>query len=163
MQCLTVTIVAALCINTASAQSPDRQIGLGVSTGSSVAPGGGSVGAAHVCYALSPGLHLGAQVGINLFSQDNSSHNYLTFVPYGKFILAGMKDMKPYIYGAFGVQTGYTKTQTALQFGAGAEYFASRNVGIFGHVSVINIGIEPSLTSIGIVSPQIGIEWFLNP
>lgn len=169
---MSVALVAALCVHTVSAQSttnssgmsPDRQMGVGISTGSSVSPiGTESVGAAHFVYALNPGFHVGAQVGLNLFSQENTSKNFFTFAPYAKLILAGMKDMKPYFYGGFGIRTGFDKTQLALQFGAGAEYFASRNVGIFGHISVINIGIEPSVTSIGIVAPQVGIEWFFNP
>ena len=117
---------------------------------------------AHLAYAISPAFHIGAQLGLDLHSSDGKSNNGVYFAPYGKFIMSGMKDMKPYFWGAFVVSSS-TTTSTGLALGAGAEYFASRNVGVFGQFSVINIGFSPSDTHIGIVFPQVGIEWFFNP
>jgi hypothetical protein len=151
VKCFFVALVATVCCGTAFAQTPDRQVGIGISTSG-----------AHVAYAISPGFHVGTQFGIDMYSSNGVSSNGITFAPFAKFILAGMKDMKPYFWGAFGVQSGGGKTTTGLSLGAGAEYFASRNIGVFGHVSVINVGFDPSYTHIGIVFPQVGIEWFFN-
>jgi len=156
VQCLTVALVAAFCVNTASAQSPDRQMGLGITAGS------GNIGG-HFAYALNPGFHIGSALGLVLESSNGKSFNSVSIAPYGKFILSGMKDMKPYFYGAFQIASGGGSTRTGLQLGAGAEYFASRNVGVFGHIAVINVGFDPSITQIGLGNAYVGIEWFFNP
>ncbi|MBS1537246.1 MAG: hypothetical protein JST20_05805 [Bacteroidetes bacterium] len=161
MKYFCVALIATMWYGTALAQSPDRQMGLGVTVGS------GS-GAAHLVYAINPGFHIGTQLGINLASSKNTSgesysSNQIYFAPYAKLILAGMKDMKPYFFGAFGINSGGGNTTTGLSVGAGGEYFASRNVGLYGQFSIINVGFDPSYTNIGIVFPQVGIEWFFNP
>ncbi|MBK7986869.1 MAG: hypothetical protein IPK11_08125 [Ignavibacteria bacterium] len=44
----------------------------------------------------------------------------------------------------------------------GAEYFASKNLGIYGSLSVLELGFDPSRTTFGIgASANIGIEWFM--
>jgi len=165
-----VLFMAVLCISTASAQSspanssgmsPDRQMGIGITSGTNTA-GVGAIGG-HFAYAINPGFHVGSQLGILLESSDGKSSNSISFAPYGKFILAGMKDMKPYFYGAFQIASGGGSTRTGLQLGAGAEYFASRNVGIFGHIAVVSVGFDPSVTQIGLGTASVGIEWFFNP
>ncbi|MBI3232475.1 MAG: hypothetical protein HYZ42_00280 [Bacteroidetes bacterium] len=164
IKCFFVALFATTMFGTAFAQtplavstssiSPDRQFGIGVTVG---------VGnAAHVCYAISPAFHLGAQLGIDLHSTEGTSTNSIYFAPYGKFIMSGMKDLKPYFFGSFQIQSG-NGTSTALSLGAGGEYFASRNVGIYGQISILRIGFDPSVTDIGIVFPQVGVEWFFNP
>lgn len=154
VKCFCVALFATFCVGTAFAQSPDRQMGIGVTVGS-------VGGAAHMCYALSPAFHLGAQFGIDLASSGGTSSNSIYFAPYGKFILAGTKDFKPYFFGAFAIQSG-NGTTTGLSLGAGGEYFATRNVGCYGQITVINVGFDPSYSHIGIVHPQVGIEWFFN-
>lgn len=160
-----MALVAALCFGKANAQTPDGQVGIGLTAGNAL---GG-----HVAYALNPGFHIGAGVGLALTSRssggNSTSGNLLLFAPYAKLILAGMKDMKPYFFGAFVLTSGKgageteSTTNTGLNFGAGAEYFASRNVGIYGHLSVIRLGFgDVSTTDIGLLEPQVGIEWFFN-
>lgn len=154
VKCFCVALFATFCFETAFAQSPDKQMGVGVTAGTAAS-------AAHMCYAISPAFHLGAQFGIDLASSGGTSSNSVYFAPYGKFILAGTKDFKPYFFGAFTVQSN-NGTTTSLSLGGGGEYFATKNVGVFGHVSIINIGFSPSYSHIGIVFPQVGVEWFFN-
>ncbi len=160
-----MALVAALCFGNANAQTPDGQWGIGLTAGNSL---GG-----HVAYAINPGFHIGAGVGLALTSVsadgNSRSGNLLLFAPYAKLILAGMKDMKPYFFGSFVLSSGKaagageSTTNTGLNLGAGAEYFASRNVGIYGHLSVISLGFgDVSTTDIGLLTPQVGIEWFFN-
>ncbi len=165
--CLTGTALSQV-NSTGSGMSPDRQMGIGLTAGNSL---GG-----HFAYALNPGFHIGTGFGIALTSishngGSSNSGNTIFFAPYAKFILAGMKDMKPYFFGSFNITSGksvetnsVSSTNTGLSLGAGAEYFASRNLGIYGHLTVIGLGFgDISTTNIGLLSPQVGIEWFFNP
>ncbi|MBK9248158.1 MAG: outer membrane beta-barrel protein [Ignavibacteria bacterium] len=166
VRCMSVAFIAALCVQTASAQSPanssgmspDRQMGVGLTAGNSL---GG-----HFAYALNPGFHLGAGFGIALTSVSHNgggsnSGNMLFFAPYAKFLFSGMKDMKPYIFGSFNITSGKSanevnsssSTETGLNIGGGAEYFPSRNVGIYGHLTIIGLGFgDISTTNIGLLS-----------
>ena len=173
---MAVALVALCCLtnsalsqSNSSGMSPDRQMGIGLTAGNSL---GG-----HFAYALNPGFHIGTGFGIALSSRSHtggssSSGNTIFFAPYAKFILSGMKDMKPYFFGSFSITSGkstletnsVSATNTGLNLGAGAEYFASRNLGIYGHLTVIRLGFgDISTTDIGLLAPQVGIEWFFNP
>ncbi len=165
--CLSGIEAFAQANSSGSGMSPDHQMGVGITAGNSI---GG-----HFAYAINPGFHAGAGFGIALRSESVGNNSYsgntIWFAPYAKFIFSGMRDMKPYLFGSFGITSGKdigvnteSSTRTGLSIGGGAEYFASRNIGIFGHVTVIGLGFGTnSTTNIGLISPQVGIEWFFNP
>ncbi len=149
--CAAVLVASA---STAYAQSPSEQFGFGASIGWFGAGG-------HLAYAITPAIHVGTQFGLDI-SDGNSD---LTFAPYGKFILAGSKELKPFFIGQFIINSnsGGGDATTGLRFGAGAEYFVSKNLGIFAQIRVLDIPFSPSGSKVafGIATPAIGAEWFL--
>jgi hypothetical protein len=165
LKSIAIAAIAAMTFQNATAQSPDRMVGLGVITG-------GSTGAIEVAYAISPGMHLGVGLGIALISQSvnggsSTSSNNLTFAPFGRFILKGSKDFKPFLHGQFVVFTGKagasSVTDTGLELGGGGMYFPTSNVQIFGQINVVTVGFgDNSGTAIGIHSGRVGACWWFN-
>lgn len=159
-----LAVIAAFSFNAAHAQSPSSQLGVGIT-------GGGFLGG-HIAYAISPAIHIGTQFGLQIYSDDNVSRNSLEFGPYGKFILQGTPQFKPFGMIQFGIGSQSTKpdggssvsnTVTKLVFAGGAEYFLNRNFGIYGRVDVIDIGFgDNSYTAFGIGSASVGVEWFFD-
>lgn len=157
---LAIAFAAATMAVGASAQSPDQQFGIGATVG--------SINGAQVQYAISPAFHLGTMVGLSIEDGGTS----FSFGPYGKFILAGSKEFKPYILGqlaimrapstdGFGNSTSTTRTR--LLAGAGAEYFITPNFGLFATVPVLSLPFEDGATvSFGILAPTVGVEWFFD-
>lgn len=150
-------------VSVVKAQSPDQQMGFGVTMGTG---GGGAVGGATLAYAINPGLHIGTGFGLTISSANGVSSNNLIFAPYVKGLFKGSKDFVPFIMGQFGISSGsagsVSKTTTGLSVLGGAEYFASKNLGIYGSLSVLELGFDPSVTTFGIgASANIGIEWFM--
>lgn len=141
------------------AQSPDQQIGVGVTVGS-----GGS--GATFAYALNPGLHIGTGFGFGNSSQSGQSSTSIIFAPYVKGLFKGTKDFVPFVQGQFSVVSssvgGTSSTRTGLALMGGAEYFASKNIGVYGTLSVLELGFDPAVTTFGIgANVSLGVEWFL--
>ncbi len=147
-----LVVAAAMTFQTASAQSPSQSFGIGVNT----------YGSAELCYAISPAIHIGTTLGIDLHSSNGNSSNSIIFGPYGRFILKGTKEFKPYLFGQFGIASGGGTTSTGLNLGAGGFYFPTSTVALFGQVSVVSVGFDPSVTDIGVHSAGAGILWFFN-
>lgn len=156
---LALAIVLVLAGGTnASAQSPDGQFGVGAT----ISP---SLSAAQLQYAITPAVHIGAGLGFG--TSDGNSQ--FVFAPYGKFILAGTKEFKPFALAQLAVirqsfSTGLSTsstTTTSLNLGGGAEYFITPNFGVFAAIPVIAIPFNDGAEmSFGILSPTIGVEWF---
>ncbi|HCN04204.1 MAG TPA: hypothetical protein DIS79_01175 [Bacteroidetes bacterium] len=150
-------IVSVFSASVASAQSPSEQFGFGVSAGDGMVGG-------HAAYAITPAFHIGTQLGLIV----SDGNNQFVLAPYGKFLFSGPKELKPYLWAQFGIATGQaqgtgTGTRTGLAIGGGAEYFATPNVGIFGQIAVLDLGFgDFSYTNFGLLSPRVGIEWFLD-
>lgn len=116
-----VALVMAMGTTITSAQSPDRQFGVGVTVG-------GMTGA-QLQYAITPAVHVGAGIGLEL----RDGNTFLAFSPYGKFIFAGSKEFKPFLIAIFSISSMTEgTTSTSLNFGGGAEYFITPNFGLFG-------------------------------
>ena len=155
-------LVVLSAFSTMKAQSPDQQMGFGVSLGT------GASGATFA-YAINPGLHIGTGFGLTVSSSNSVSSNTLIFAPYVKTLLKGSKDFVPFIMGQFVIASRpeetnpkVSNTSTGLGILGGAEYFASKNLGIYGSLSVLELGFDPSRTAFGIgISANIGIEWFM--
>jgi len=153
-----VIVMVLLGVGVSNAQSPSQTFGFGVTAGQSL---GG-----HILYAISPAIHVGTGFGLALQSQGGASSNQVYFAPYGKFLLAGSKEFKPFIIGQFMIASGgsgdNTSTNTGLNFGVGGEYFITPRFGIQGMFNVIQIGLSPSSTAFGLLAPAVGIEWFMD-
>ncbi len=154
-------LLATFSFNAAQAQSPSEQVGVGIT-------GGGMLGG-HVAYAITPAIHLGTQFGFVINSSDGNSSNQLAFGPYGKFILAGTPQFKPFGMVGFGINSvpsglnNDNVTTTSLFVNAGAEYFLNRNFGVYGMFTFIDLGFgDNSYTTIGIGSSSVGVEWFFD-
>lgn len=157
-----LVVIAAFSFNAAHAQSPSEQLGLGVTAGGNLIGG-------HLAYAITPAIHLGAQFGFMIHSADGESSNQLRLAPYGKFILAGTPQFKPFAMVGFNISSAPAAlgndnvTSQGLFANAGAEYFINRNFGVFGMFTVIDIGFgDNSYTEIGLGRPYVGAEWFFD-
>ncbi|CAN5403310.1 hypothetical protein BH10BAC6_BH10BAC6_07830 [soil metagenome] len=157
-RCILVFAMVLLGVGVSSAQSPDRVFGFGITAGQAL---GG-----HVLYAVSPAIHVGTGFGLALQSQGGSSSNQVYLAPYAKFLFSGSKEFKPFVLGQFMLSSGgsgeNTSTSTALNFAVGGEYFITPRFGIQGMFNVIQIGLSPSSTAFGLLTPAVGVEWFLD-
>lgn len=141
--------LVALGAGSVAAQSPSEQIGFGFTAG--------QLTGGHVAYAMSPALHIGTGFGM----QVQEGNNIVYFAPYAKLLLAGPKELKPYFKAEFELLSGGGRSSTALSVSGGGEYFVTPNVGIFGQIALVSISFDPSVTTIGLLRPSVGIEWFL--
>lgn len=152
-----VAVVLMLGANKASAQSPSEQFGFGGYVS------GGGISAFQIQYAFTPAFHLGT--GIGLAFQGGGST--VIFAPYGKFIFAGQKELKPYlqasiVIASFGTTNSTNSTSTSLNLGGGAEYFITPNFGTFLGMTVVSLPLSPSGDpAFGFLMPTLGVEWFL--
>jgi hypothetical protein len=153
---LTLVALVSSAAVTASAQGPASAFGVGASVGWF---GNGG----HLVYAVQSNLHLGTQFGLRV-SDGNTD---LTFAPYGKYLFTSSSGLSPYILGQFYVSSqsanGSSTSSTGLTFGGGIEYFVSKHFGVFGQINVLDLPFSPegSKAAFGILSPAIGVEFFL--
>ena len=170
-------IVVALCaVSTSQAQvtidknrsyfSPDQQFGFGVNNA------GG-----HIQYALGPAFHLGVNLRLDFQKyQDIESETAYDFGPYAKFLFSG-DVIKPYAQASLGIikpNTGSAnvikdsgvvvnlpETQMRIVLALGAEHFFNQNVGIYGHVNLVDMTVtEPTFTGFGLQGGIAGVEFF---
>lgn len=151
------------------AQSPDQQFGVGtnVSMGGFTGDGFSSVGAITGAYAFTPSIH----VGTGLILAFDDDYTTIGIAPYGKFLLKGTKDFVPFILGQLSIlkvnmdtpNDKSKRTNASLFIGGGAEYFASKNLGVYGALGIVNVGLNnESSSTFGLFAPTVGIEWFFN-
>lgn len=161
-QLLRMSIIAALAafsLNVAHAQSPNEQIGVGIT--------GGNMLGGHVAYAITPGVHIGSQFGFQVRSVNSNSSTFLTLAPYAKFIMKGTPQFKPFGMVQFGLSSGSTSgasvTSTAIGINAGAEYFLNKNFGIYGGFNFLDFAFgDIEYTYVGIGGSFLGVEWFFD-
>jgi hypothetical protein len=147
--------------------SPDQQFGFGVN----------NVGG-HIQYALGPAFHIGLNLHLDFRKRDTLSETAYDFGPYAKFIFSG-DVVKPYVEASLGIiqpnsgkfdinKTGQTvtadlpDTELRLILAFGAEHFFNQNVGIYGHVNLLDALISPSPSTIGfgLQGGVAGVEFF---
>lgn len=148
----------------ATAQSPDKMFGLGI-------VGGTNLGIEAV-YAVTPAVHIGASVGLGLFSANGVSKNSVIFGPFARFIFAGKKNFKPFLAAGFTLVSGDVHTlglggvasgsKSMVGFGGGAFYFPANDIDVFGQLTFVGIALDPSSTFIGTLSPHAGVHWYFN-
>jgi hypothetical protein len=145
--------------------SPDQQFGFGVNN-----KGG------HIQYALGPAFHLGLNLALDFQKNEARSDTYYDFGPYAKFLFNG-DIIKPYAYAALGVvQASSGKASVSSDtinvqlpdpeirviVAFGAEHFFNQNVGIYGHVNIVDAKLSPtpSTSDFGLQGATVGVEFF---
>lgn len=145
--------------------SPDQQFGFGVNN-----KGG------HIQYALGPAFHLGLNLALDFQKNSSSSNTFYDFGPYAKFLFSG-DVIKPYIYAGLGViqpssgkavvsqdtiEVNLPDPEIRIILAVGAEHFFNQNVGIYGHVNLVDAKLSPtpSTTDFGLQGATAGVEFF---
>jgi len=145
--------------------SPDQQFGFGVNNK------GGTIQ-----YALGPAFHIGLNLALDFYKDSSRSDTYYDFGPYVKFLFSG-DVIKPYAYAGLGVVQANTGSvsisqdtlgaelpdaQIRLYLAVGAEHFFNQNVGIYGHLNLVDAKLSPSpsTTSFGLQGATVGVEFF---
>ena len=148
-------LLVSFSVNAVKAQSPDAQFGVGIVMTEGIFGG-------QLQYAVTPAFHIGTQFGFQAISQGSNSTNDILFAPYGKFLFMGTPTFKPFIQGQFVILNSGGSSSSGLNLAGGAEYFANRNLGIFGGITVLSLGLNPAPTRtvIGLGGAFLGVEWF---
>jgi hypothetical protein len=177
-------LVLLLTVGTASAQlavdknrswaSPDRQFGFGINDRG-----------LHVQYALGPAFHLGVNMALDFYKDSARSDTYYDFGPYVKFLFSGGV-INPYAWAGIGIVqpntgsaeyirhpesgTGEVKVdlpdaEFRLYAAFGGEHFFNENVGVYGHVNLLNAlvaGGETDEVEVdgGLLGGTVGVEFF---
>jgi len=178
-------IVAAACITLFAAAPSDAQVVVDKNRGSTMAPDGQfGVGfnnrGGHIQYALGPAFHIGLNLNLDFQKDSSFSETYYNFGPYAKFLFEGPV-INPYIWGGVGLiqpNTGSIKVTTdangktikadlpdaelRIILAAGAEYFFNQNVGVYGHVNLLDTKLSPAPSTVGfgLQGGTAGLEFF---
>lgn len=161
-------IVAAMVATTALAQMPAERVVVGASTG--WFPGG------HIGYTINEKFQLVAQLGLRTKGTADDEigttapGTFVTIGLSGKYFLSQGSDFNTYALGMFyvnpaeqdGLNTGGANEGIVLA--GGAEYFPSKNVGLFAQVAVLRFpfATKTDALNFGLLTPSVGIEWFLD-
>src|SRR5205085_161385 len=116
-----------------------------------------------VQYALGPAFQIGMNLNLDFMTGSSTSETAYNFGPYAKFLFNGGV-IKPYIYGAVGiiqpnsgrfdvvkdngegqstVVADLPKTEVRTYLAAGGEHFFNQNVGVYGHVNLLDAKLSP--------------------
>jgi len=149
--------------------SPDQQFGIGFNN-----RGG------HIQYALGPAFHIGLNLNLDFQKDSAFSETYYNFGPFAKFLFSG-DVVKPYAWAGLGViqpntgSIGVTRdssgntvkadlpdAQMRIILAFGAEHFFNQNVGVYGHVNLLDAKLspDPSTVGFGLQGGTAGIEFF---
>ena len=149
--------------------SPDQQFGVGFNN-----RGG------HIQYALGPAFHIGLNLNLDFQKDSSFSETYYNFGPYAKFLFSG-DVIKPYAWAGFGliqpntgsigvttdssgrtVKADLPDAQLRITLAFGAEHFFNQNVGVYGHVNLVDAKLspDPSTLGFGLQGGTAGIEFF---
>lgn len=151
--------------------SPESQFGIGFNN-----RGG------HIQYALGPAVHIGLNLNLDFQKDSSFSETYYNFGPYAKFLFSG-DVIKPYVWAGFGliqpntgsiavtadpdntgkfIKADLPDAQLRITLAFGAEHFFNQNVGVYGHVNLLDTKLspEPSTVGFGLQGGTAGLEFF---
>jgi len=166
--------------------SPDQQLGFGFNNRG-----------LHVQYAMGPAFHLGLNLALDFNKDSARSDTYFDFGPYARFLFSG-DVIKPFVQLSLGLvqpNTGSFRMsrtpgagndsttvtlpdpQIRAYLGFGGEHFFNQNVGIYGHVTMLDaklagqheewdpVGnqvrrVSDTQFSIGLLGATAGVEFF---
>ena len=133
-----------------SAQAPDGQFGIQAGT-----YGFG------LQYALSPSLQIGTLLAL---TQGDFQTDQTILTPYVKFLLEG-DPVNPFITAGIQYEDLGGGSDITILAGFGLDYYASENIGVFGHFDVFALGedaLGESALGFGIFNGKVGVEWFFD-
>ena len=139
----------------------------------------------HVQYALGPAVHIGLNLALDFYKDSARSETYYDFGPYVKILAAGGV-IKPYGWIGLGLvqpNTGvarYTRhpesssgdidvelpdMEIRLYAALGGEHFFNDNVGVYGHVNLLNTLLaggenDEVVVDGGLLGGTVGVEFF---
>jgi hypothetical protein len=151
--------------------TPDQQFGVGFNN-----RGG------HIQYAVGPAFHIGLNLNLDFQKEKEFSETYYNFGPYAKFLFSGTV-LKPYAWAGIGlvqpntgsiavrsdpdnpgktIKVDLPDAQFRVMLALGAEHFLNQNVGVYGHVNLIDAKIspDPSTVGFGLQGGTAGLEFF---
>jgi hypothetical protein len=149
--------------------SPDQQFGVGFNN-----RGG------HIQYALGPAFHIGLNLNLDFQKDSSFSETYYNFGPYAKFLFSG-DVVKPYAWAGLGliqpntgsiavtkdasgktIKADLPDAQMRIILALGAEHFFNQNVGVYGHVNLLDTKLSPSPSTVGfgLQGGTAGLEFF---
>jgi hypothetical protein len=163
------------------ALAPSSQLGIGIFAGGSLVGGGGTIQ-----YAITPGIHIGLELGIIAETGTETTNGNITtkssdmvtaLGPYGRFLLEAI--VNPFFQVGFRFAEASTTTETTvgsttnkstnsvssseLYAAFGLEGFISRNFGAYAAVDFLNVPTESgNSTQFGIFGGKVGVEWFFS-
>jgi hypothetical protein len=147
--------------------SPDGRFGIGFDN-----HGG------HIQYAFTEAFHIGLTVTLEYYREEFLSDDFSRFAPYAKYLFSGdvlkpyvsasLRLTKPYDYPAPGpgasrfIHPIPPQSELRLLLSSGAEHFLNQNVGVYGHVDLIDSKLEPapSTAEFGLLGGTAGLEFF---
>lgn len=146
---LAVAVLAFSAVD-AKADGPTSGFGVGFETGELIG--------ANAFYMISPMIQIGTGLGLQI--QENSNVFYLS--PQARFLFnigmaATMLTMDAQFRLLFGDSSG-----SALLFRLGMLHWFSKALAVYGGVNILELGFDPSSTSIGILSAYIGMSIMLG-
>ncbi len=160
-------IVLITAVSGALAQLPEERVVVGASTG--WFPG------AHLGYNINDKFQLAVQLGLRSVGKSEQAsladgNTYITICLSGKYFLTNSDDFNAYGLGVFYINPATMSGLNAsghnqgIALGAGAEYFPSKNVGLFAQLAVLRLPFDDKTDALhlGLLTPSVGIEWFLN-
>ena len=149
--------------------SPDQQFGIGFNN-----RGG------HIQYALGPAFHIGLNLNLDFQKDSSFSESYYNFGPYAKYLFSG-DVVKPYVWAGLGliqpntgsigvttdasgktVKANLPDAQMRITLALGAEHFFNQNVGVYGHVNLLDAKLSPAPSTLGfgLQGGTAGLEFF---
>jgi len=150
---LGVMMIGATNVFAQGGVAPSSQLGIGVSTAG-----------AQIQYAISPGFHIGSNLGLNVTSPAvGDGVTTIIIEPYARFLFEGV--VNPFLQAGISIQSASSTTNTGLFVWGGLEYFITRNVGLWGGLQILNLPFEDGSTKLFGVTQRgaAGVEWFFNP
>src|SRR5690606_12679775 len=106
-----------------------------------------STGGFQLQYAISPGFHIGSNLGLNITSPAvGDGVTTITIEPYARFLFEGT--VNPFLQAGISIASASSTTTTGLYVAGGLEYFITRNVGAYGFVGILDLPFEDGSTKV---------------
>ena len=146
---LTVAVLAFSSVD-ARAEGPKKGLGVGIETG--------EILGATAFYMISPMIQVGSGIGLQI--QENSNAFYIS--PQVRFLFnVGLAVTYMYLDAQFRLLFG-DSSGSALVFRLGLLHWVSQAFAVYGGVSMLELGFDPSSTTLGILSAFVGAQFMLN-
>ena len=154
-----VSILAVVCF-VAVTQTPvaaQETNNAGTSSGLVADVHTGEVTGAALLYMISKSVQVGAGVGMQIREGSNAFY----FSPRARFLISILSYAYLFIDAQFRLLFG-DASGTALVFGVGLLSWVTSYVALYGGVAVLDLGFDPSYTTLGLLSAYVGMQLMLT-